>query len=99
MAAEERAFQETLARDQAVSVFDRVATRIDPTVGERIQDRRGPMSGGVGQTTLGGLGGRTRAQTVRGPMRGSRLVDVRDMARAIVMREILDPPVGMRDLR
>ena len=99
--AEERAFKDAVARDQAISVFSESGTRVNPGLGERIQDRRGPMSGTVGQTVLGGLGGRTRAKAKvgRGPMRGSRLVDVRDMARAIVMREILDPPVGMRDLR
>ena len=80
------------------SVFDRVTSTIESHVGEGIQDRLGPMSGGVGKTALGGLGGRAREKVSRGVQRGSRLVDVHDMARAIVMREILDKPVGLRDL-
>ena len=56
------------------------------------------MSGAVGRSSLGGLGGRSRSRVGKSVRTGSRLVDTHDMVRAIVMREILDKPLGLRGL-
>jgi hypothetical protein len=74
-------------------------TRVDPHVGERMQGRRGPSSGSVGRSVLGTLGGRSGNRQVESLRTSSRLVDLRDMAKALVLKEILDEPVGLRGHR
>ena len=73
-------------------------TQVDPHVGEKMQARGGPSSGRVGMNQLGGLGGRSAG--VRKPTRrkASRFVDLRDMAKVFVLKEVFDKPVGMRDM-
>lgn len=78
------------------SQIGKVTTHVDPHVGEGVQRRAAPMSGGVAAHELGTLGGRShlagrrRAQSARG------LVDLSDLSRAIVLREILDAPRALR---
>lgn len=73
-------------------------TRVDPHVGERIRDRHMADSKvGVpraGQGALGGLGGRVKHKQ-RAATRGSRYA-LDDLRKAIVINEILNPPVSMR---
>ena len=73
-------------------------TRVDPHVGERIRDRHMAESKvGVpraGQGALGGLGGRVKHKQ-RAATRGSRY-SLDDLRKAIVINEILNPPVSMR---
>lgn len=73
-----------------------VDVHVDPHVGEALQQRRTPASGRVGQADLGTLGGRTaaQAQTVTRTRRG--LVDVHDIKRMLIMREVLGPPLALR---
>lgn len=67
----------------------------EPHVGDRIQQRKAPASGAVGKSALGDLGGRTIARSGR-VRRSSHLVDLTNLQRAIVLREILDRPIGLR---
>jgi hypothetical protein len=80
-----------------------------PTVGERIEARPTPASGAVGaqapgtrslgNQALGNLGGRAGGRMGRRPRGGSTLVDLRDLPRAFVMREVLDLPLALREPR
>lgn len=74
----------------------RLATQVESHVGERLQQRQGPQSGAVGREALGRLGGRVHE---RGAMRrgGSHLVDLSDLKRAFVLREVLDRPLALRE--
>lgn len=74
-----------------------LGTRVESTFGDRVTIRRAPVSGNVGATALGGLGGRAAALRRREP-RGTGIVDLRDLRRAIVLKEILDRPLGLRDM-
>jgi hypothetical protein len=72
------------------------AVQVDPHVGERIRARQAPATGAVGRSELGQLGGRqgrTRRRIARG---GTGLIDLQNLPRAIVMREILDRPLALR---
>jgi hypothetical protein len=73
-----------------------LAVKVDPHVGETIRQRRAPATGSVGAVALGDLGGRQRTGRVI-ERRGSSLVDLQDLPRAIVLREILDRPLALRD--
>jgi hypothetical protein len=66
-------------------------------VGESIERRQTPASGRVGQAAdFGGLGGRvTAGQRLR--RADARLVDVVDLKRALVMNEVLGPPLALRE--
>jgi hypothetical protein len=80
------------------SKLGQLAVQVDPHVGARIQQRRAPVSGAVGAQQLGMLGGRTPTMA-RSMRRGaSALIDLSNLPRAIVLREILDRPLGLRDL-
>jgi hypothetical protein len=80
------------------STLGQLTVQVDPHVGGGILQRRAPISGSVGAQQLGMLGGRTRV-LARGGRRGaSPLVDLSNLPRAIVLREILDRPLGLRDL-
>ena len=80
-----------------------------PSVGERMEARPTPASGAVGAQapgtqslgtqSLGSLGGRAGARAARRPRGGSALVDLRDLPRAFVMREVLDLPLALREPR
>jgi hypothetical protein len=80
-----------------------------PSVGERMEARPAPASGAVGaqapgtqslgNQSLGNLGGRVGARGARRPRGGSALVDLRDLPRAFVMREVLDLPLALREPR
>jgi hypothetical protein len=78
---------------------DRYSSRVDPHVGERIRDRHmaatkvGQPSRGRG--AIGNLGGRV-AKKVQTRREGSRYA-MEDLRKAIVINEILSPPVGLRD--
>jgi len=73
----------------------KVEVHVDPHVGEALQQRRAPASGRVGQTDLGTLGGRAaQSQAVTRVRRG--LVDVHDLKRMLIMREVLGPPLALR---
>lgn len=69
--------------------------KIEPHVGERMGQRRAPISGAVGAQQLGSLGGRVTARS-RGLRTGAHLVDLSNLPRAIVLREIFDKPLGLR---
>ena len=73
-------------------------TRVDPHVGERIRNRHMAESKvglpRAGQGALGGLGGRVKPKQ-RPVARGSRY-SLDDLRKAIVINEILNPPVSMR---
>ncbi len=78
------------------SSLGRMGTRVDPHVGEGVQRRQTPASGAVGHSDLGGLGGRTAQHSaVRQRRRG--LLDLSDLKRAVVLREVLGPPVALRE--
>ena len=89
-----RPAREALEDDRA-----RYASRVDPHVGESIRDRHmaatkvGQPRGGRG--AIGNLGGRV-AKQARQARRGSRYA-LDDLRQAIVINEILSPPVGLRD--
>lgn len=76
--------------------LSQMEVHVDPHVGERMQRRQSPSSGRVGHTGLGGLGGREKRA---GPRRAARvgLLDLDDLKRAIVVREVLGPPVALRE--
>lgn len=73
-------------------------TRVDPHVGERIRDRHMAASKvgapRAGQSALGALGGRAK-RNQRSVVRGSRFA-LDDLRKAIVINEILNPPVSLR---
>lgn len=75
-----------------------VGSRVDPHVGEQIRDRhmRESMVGKphAGRSAIGSLGGRVGAREAR-VSRGSRYT-LDDLRKAIVINEILSPPVGLR---
>ncbi|MGE3173581.1 MAG: hypothetical protein AB7O97_13235 [Planctomycetota bacterium] len=79
------------------SSFDSWDTRVDPHVGEQMQQRRGPLSGSVGAYEMGMLGGRTGAVRPLRARGGSTLVDLSNLPRAIVLREIFDAPRALRE--
>ncbi len=78
------------------STLGRVATHVDPHVGEGVQRRAAPTSGGVAAHELGTLGGRSHAAGSRRAQSSRGLVDLADLSRAIVLREILDAPRALR---
>lgn len=86
------------AREALKDDLARYASRVDPHVGESIRDRHmaatkvGQPRGGRG--AIGNLGGRVATQA-RQARRGSRYA-LDDLRRAIVINEILSPPVGLR---
>jgi cytoskeletal protein RodZ len=95
-----------------VSPLPRALSKVEaraPSVGERMEARPAPASGAVGAQapgsqslgtqSLGSLGGRAGARAARRPRGGSALVDLRDLPRAFVMREVLDPPLALREPR
>jgi len=78
------------------SSIGRVATHVDPHVGESMQRRASPTSGGVAAHELGTLGGRRGAAAGHASQRARGLVDLSDLSRAFVLREILDQPRALR---
>lgn len=78
------------------SQIGKVTTHVDPHVGEGVQRRAAPTSGGVAAHELGTLGGRSHVAGRRGAQSARGLVDLSDMSRAIVLREILDEPRALR---
>ncbi len=94
--AAREAFAERPPEPLRPATLGRVEVHVDPHVGERMQQRRAPSSGGVARRELGTLGGRTVAARQLGPARKS-LVDLSDLKRAVVLREILDAPRALRD--
>lgn len=70
---------------------------VDPHVGDGIRRRTAPVSGAVGAHALGELGGRGPTGERARRRVGSRLVDLHDLKRAIVLREIFDAPLGLRE--
>ena len=77
------------------STLGRLPVHVDPHVGDRIEKRQAPATGAVGAQVLGGLGGRA-AQVGRRRRMASSLVDLHDLPRALVMREVLDQPLSLR---
>jgi len=75
----------------------KLAVQVDPHVGQRIEQRRAPVSGAVGGSELGKLGGRVAPRRLRSRA-GAHLVDLTSLPRAIVLREILDRPLALRQL-
>jgi hypothetical protein len=73
-----------------------LAVHVDPHVGEKIRGLKAPASGAVGRSELGQLGGRGRERQRRAFRHGASVVDLDHLTRAIVMREILDPPLALR---
>jgi hypothetical protein len=73
-----------------------VEVHVDPHVGEAMQQRRAPESGRVGQADLGRLGGRTAARAAAAQRHHRGLVDVSDLKRMLIMRELLGPPLALR---
>ncbi|MBK8100767.1 MAG: hypothetical protein IPK26_27080 [Planctomycetes bacterium] len=69
---------------------------VDPHVGEGIRKRSSPVSGAVGTHAIGDLGGRSQAGSRVRRRDGSRLVDLHDLKRALVLREIFDAPLALR---
>lgn len=78
------------------SQFARVGTHVDPHVGESMQARKSPRSGGVAAFELGTLGGRPAAVRFAGAARRG-LVELGDLKRAIVLTEILGAPRALRE--
>lgn len=79
------------------STLGRVQVHVQPHVGEGIQRRAAPASGGVAATRLGELGGRGPAEVRRRVGRPGALVDLTDLRSAIVLREVLDRPLALRE--
>jgi hypothetical protein len=70
--------------------------RLESHIGEKMQARSQPASGQVGGQQLGRLPGHTGPPSRRPPRGGTRSVDLSNLGRLVVAREILDPPVAMR---
>ena len=79
------------------STLGKVPVQVQPHVGESIQRRAAPASGAVAATRLGELGGRGPAETRRRVGGKGALVDLSDLRSAIVLREVLDRPLAMRE--
>ena len=79
-----------------VSELGKVDIHVDPHVGEGMQRRAAPTSGGVAAHELGTLGGRQHGHSGRGASADRRLFDLQDLSRAIVLREVLDEPRAVR---
>lgn len=79
-----------------VSQLGRVDIHVDPHVGENVQRRAAPTSGGVASHELGTLGGRQHRRAAATAQRARGLVDLSDLSRAFVLREILDEPRALR---
>lgn len=79
-----------------VSQLGRVDIHVDPHVGENVQRRAAPTSGGVASHELGTLGGRQHQRAAAASQRARGLVDLSDLSRAFVLREILDEPRALR---
>jgi hypothetical protein len=79
------------------STLGRVPVQVQPHVGESMQRRSAPASGAVATTRLGELGGRGPAETRRRSGRPGALVDLTDLRSAIVLREVLDRPLALRE--
>jgi hypothetical protein len=77
---------------------DPLATSRNRASGEEIADRKEPMSGKVGSDVIGDLGGRARRVVPHRRHLHSRFADLHDPAAAMVLREIFDRPLGLRDL-
>lgn len=71
--------------------------QVQPHVGESIQRRSTPASGAVATTRLGELGGRGPAETRRRSERPGAVVDLSNLRSAIVLREVLDRPLALRE--
>jgi hypothetical protein len=78
------------------SSMSKFGTHVDPHVGESMQRRSSVMSGGVASHELGTLGGRRGAAAAHASQRARGLVDLSDLSRAFVLREILDQPRALR---
>lgn len=78
------------------STLGRVPVQVQSHVGEAMQRRATPASGAVAATQLGGLGGRGPA-TVRRRKGGTETVDLSDLRSAIILREVLDRPLALRE--
>ena len=78
------------------SSMGKVGTHVDPHVGESMQRRSSVMSGGVASHELGTLGGRRGATAAHASQRARGLVDLSDLSRAFVLREVLDQPRALR---
>lgn len=79
-----------------LSQLGRVDIHVDPHVGEKVQRRAAPTSGGVASHELGTLGGRQHQRAAVTAQRARGLVDLSDLSRAFVLREILDEPRALR---
>jgi hypothetical protein len=77
----------------------RVSVHVAPQVGLDMQQRKAPASGAVGAHSLGTLGGREQQRRNRPRRSGATLVDLHDLPRAVVLREIFDLPLALREPR
>lgn len=77
----------------------RMPVHVAPQVGAGMQQRKGPATGAVGAHALGTLGGRDEQRRARPRRAGSPLVDLHDLPRAVVLREIFDLPLSLREPR
>ena len=77
----------------------RVSVHVAPKVGNEMQQRKAPATGAVGAHALGTLGGRDPQRRNRPRREGSTLVDLHDLPRAVVLREIFDLPLSLREPR
>lgn len=74
------------------------AARVDPHVGEALERRRAPVSGAVGRSNLGSLGGRARPRR-RKPRAFRDLIQTENLPAMLIAQEILAAPVSLRDDR
>lgn len=79
------------------STLGKVQVQVNPHVGESIQRRAAPASGAVAAKQLGGLGGRGPAQVRRRVGGTGEMVDLSDLRSAIILREVLDRPLALRE--
>lgn len=95
-AGREAAEGDRVPQPMRVSQLGRVDIHVDPHVGENVQRRAAPTSGGVASHELGTLGGRQHRRAAATAQRARGLVDLSDLSRAFVLREILDEPRALR---
>ncbi len=79
-----------------VSQLGKVSTHVDPHVGDTVMRRAAPLSGGVAAHEMGTLGGRHHAPVAVAAERARGLIDLSDLSRAFVLRELLDAPRALR---
>lgn len=72
-------------------------SQVDPHVGQGVSARHAPMSGAVGSSRLGSLGGGLTPQVKRRVERRVRRFDLSDPAAVLVTLEILGKPRALRD--